>query len=137
MDKQQLIDFIKAHPLFFLATCEGKQARVRGIMMYCFDENGLVFTTGRNKGMFTQLKENPAVELCFYHDNTQVRVTGTLEELDDLNIKKEIVAVRPFMKPWIETAGYDIIAVFRLSDCIATWWSMENPLARKRFVKIS
>jgi pyridoxamine 5'-phosphate oxidase len=137
MDKQQLIDFIKAHPLFFLATCEGEQARVRGMMMYRFDEHGLIFTTGRNKEMYRQLKANPAVELCFYHDKAQVRVTGKLEEYDDLEIKKEIVEARPFMKPWIEAAGYDVIAVFRMSECVAISWSMENPLGRKRPVKIS
>jgi pyridoxamine 5'-phosphate oxidase len=136
MDKQQIIDFIKAHPLFFLATCEGSQARVRGIMMYRVDEKGIVFTTGKNKPIYAQLLENPAVELCFYHENTQVRITGILKELEDPDIKKEIVEARPFMKPWVEASGYDIIAVFCLSDCVATYWTIENPLGRKRFVKL-
>jgi pyridoxamine 5'-phosphate oxidase len=136
MEKQQIIDFIKENPLFFLATCEGKQARVRGIRMYRFDERGLIFSTGKNKGMYAQLKENPAVELCFYHENTQVRITGDLHEHDDPDLKKEIVEARPFMKPWIEATGYDIMAIFSLTNITATWWELQNPLARKRFVKL-
>jgi pyridoxamine 5'-phosphate oxidase len=137
MDKKEIIDFIRKNPLFFLATCDDDQARVRGIMMYKIDEAGnIVFTTGKNKPMYNQLKLNPKVELCFYADNTQLRVTGNLVEKDLLELKQEIVESRPFMKPWVEAAGYDVIGVFSLERCVATWWKMESALARKRFVNL-
>jgi pyridoxamine 5'-phosphate oxidase len=137
MDKNEIIDFIRKNPLFFLATCEGDQARVRGIMMYKMDETGnIVFTTGKNKPMYKQLTENPKVELCFYADNTQVRITGELVEKDELSLKQEIIESRPFMKPWVDAAGYDVIGVFSLERCVATCWKMESALARKRFVNL-
>jgi uncharacterized pyridoxamine 5'-phosphate oxidase family protein len=137
MQKNEIIDFIRAHPLFFLATCDGDQARVRGIMMYSVDELGnIVFSTGKNKPMYEQLRKNPKIECCFYSDNKQIRVQGDLIESDNQALKKEIVEARPFMKPWIDAAGYDVMGVFILTRCKATWWSMDSALSRKRYINL-
>jgi uncharacterized pyridoxamine 5'-phosphate oxidase family protein len=138
MDKTDIIKFIKEHPLFFLGTIDGDQARVRGIMMYSIDEIGnIVFTTGKNKAMYRQLKANPKVELCFYDNGTQIRVLGEIMENDNLALKQEIVEARPFMKPWVEATGYESIAVFVLTKCIATVWTLETAAMRKRFIALS
>ncbi|HNX06526.1 MAG TPA: pyridoxamine 5'-phosphate oxidase family protein [Bacteroidales bacterium] len=135
--KEEIIDFIGKNPLFFIATTDAGQPRVRGIMMYKTDDKGIIFTTGKNKDFYKQLLANPKVELCFYADAVQVRVTGTAVEADDeLALKKEIVNARPFMKPWIEAAGYEAIALFRVCSCKATVWSLDQPLMRKRFVPL-
>jgi len=135
--KEEIIDFIEKNPLFFIATTDAGQPRVRGIMMYKTDDKGIIFTTGKNKDFYKQLQANPGVELCYYSNNVQVRITGTAVEADDdLAMKQEIVNARPFMKPWIEAAGYEVIALFRVCNCKATVWSLDQPLMRKRFVPL-
>jgi len=135
--REEILDFINANPLFFIATDDAGQPRVRAIMMHKADDRGIVFTTGKNKDFFRQLKANPKVEICFYSNNAQVRVTGLVEEIhDDLALKQEIVGSRPFMLSWIESVGYDVMGVFRLYQCKATSWSIDAPLSRKRFITL-
>lgn len=137
MEKEEIIAFIRSHPLFFLATCEGDQARVRGIMLHRVDDHGnLIFNVGTNKAVYKQLTANPKIECCFYGNERQVRVSGELTESNDPGLKQEILEARPFMKPWIEAAGYEVMAVFILKKCRATWWSADMPLARKRFIML-
>ncbi len=137
MQKNEIIEFIRNNPLFFLASCDEEQARVRGIMMHSIDELGnIVFSTGKNKSMYQQLIKNKNVECCFYANNTQIRVQGDLIESDNLALKKEIVADRPFMQSWIDAAGYEVMAVFILTNCKATVWTMETAMSRKRYVNL-
>ncbi|HOY30343.1 MAG TPA: pyridoxamine 5'-phosphate oxidase family protein [Bacteroidales bacterium] len=135
--REEILDFIRKNPLAFVATMDHDQPRVRGIMTYKTDEQGIVFNTGKNKDFYRQLIANPKVELCFYSNHIQVRVTGIVTETDeDLALKKEIVASRPFMQPWIEAAGYEIIGLFRICNCKAHVWSADAPMARKRPVDL-
>jgi uncharacterized pyridoxamine 5'-phosphate oxidase family protein len=126
MDRTEILEFINAHPACSLATLEAGQPRVRGMLMYKADAKGLVFHTGTGKALFRQIQATPKAEACFVdpETRTQVRVAGTVEVLDDLALKKEIAEARPFMKPWIEQHGYDLIAVFRITRCKATVWTM-------------
>ncbi|HNW89234.1 MAG TPA: pyridoxamine 5'-phosphate oxidase family protein [Bacteroidales bacterium] len=135
--KEEILDFIGKNPLSFIATTDNGQPRVRGIMIYKTDDRGIIFTTGKNKDFYRQLLTNPNVELCFYAEGIQIRVTGTANEAnDDLALKKEIVASRPFLQPWIEAAGYEVMGLFRVCKCKATVWSLDSPMARKRFTEL-
>ncbi|MEA3225327.1 MAG: pyridoxamine 5'-phosphate oxidase family protein, partial [Planctomycetota bacterium] len=111
MTKEEVLEFITKNPIFSLATIDGRQPRTRMIMMYRADENGIIFSTGCEKDVNKQLQVNPAVELCFYgsEQNRQVRIEGTAEALDDLELKKQIVEDFPFLKPWVEAQGYEAL----------------------------
>lgn len=135
--KEEIIEFITKNPLFFIATNDNGQARVRGIMMHKTDSKGIIFTTGKNKDFYKQLQANSNVELCFYSNQLQIRITGIAVEIDeDLALKQEIVGSRPFMCSWIEAAGYDVMGLFRVCKCKATVWSLDMPLRRKRFITL-
>ena len=69
--------------------------------------------------------------------NIQIRVTGKAVILDDLELKKEITEARPFLKPWVERMGYDMLIVFQVIDCIAHTWTFETNLSPKEFIKIN
>jgi len=75
------------NPVFFLATVEDEEPRVRGMLLYKADENGIIFHTGTMKALYEQVLKNPKVELCFSGDGTQVRVSGKLEIIEDNNIR--------------------------------------------------
>lgn len=140
MDRKEILEFLNANPVFHLATVEGNTPHVRGMLLYRADDDGIIFNTGKVKDMYRQLIENPQVELSFtngvFENLTQVRVAGTVEPVEDLDLKKEIVEKRDFLKPWIEEVGYEQLAVFRLKQGVATTWTLAESRAPKEFVQL-
>ena len=140
MDKKQILEFMTANPIFHLATIEDGKPRVRGMLLYRADENGIIFNTGKVKDLYKQLMENPNVELSFQNNNfeelTQVRISGVVEPVEDLELKKEIIENRDFLKPWVEQVGYDPVAVFRMKKGTAVVWTLKNNFGPKEFVEI-
>ena len=133
MTKTEIIQFLNANPACHLATADGNQPRVRGMLMYRADEQGILLHTGSAKDLCKQMLANPRVELCFNNmkDNIQVRVSGKAELVEDQKLKEEIVANRPFMKPWVEKQGYKFLAVFRVRNAVATVWTMASNMDPK------
>ncbi|MHC4692988.1 MAG: pyridoxamine 5'-phosphate oxidase family protein [Planctomycetota bacterium] len=138
MTKEEILEFITKNPVFSLATIDGGQPRVRKIMLYKADADGIIFCTGRDKAVCKQLQSNPAAELCFYNDEQglQVRIEGTVEILDDLELKKQIVEAFPFLKPWVESAGYEVMVTYRLQNARATTWTMETNFDPKEYIQL-
>ena len=138
MTKQEIIDFISKNQACNLATVEGDKPHVRGILTYSVDEKGIVFHTGATKDLHKQIQKNPNVEMCFFNgaSGLQVRVSGKLEMLDDMELKKEIVANRPFLKPWVDENGWEFLVVYRLTHGKATTWTMATNLAPKTYIDI-
>lgn len=136
MTREQILEFLNANPLCHLATCEGSQPRVRGMMMYRADATGLIFHTGDFKALAQQLRANKHVEVCFNSKDTQVRVAGIVEMVGDMGLKKEIVAARPFLQPWVEKHGYEMMVVFRVTQCQAAVWTMATNFEPTRYQKI-
>ena len=110
------------------------------MMMICrADEDGILFSTGRDKDVNKQLQANPAVEMCFYNagdENRQVRIEGTVELFDDLELKKQIVEDFPFLKPWIELQGYEVMSPYILKNGKATTWSMATAFEPKQYIEL-
>jgi uncharacterized pyridoxamine 5'-phosphate oxidase family protein len=138
MNKSEILALINANPAGHLATVEGNAPHVRGILLYRADENGLIFHTGSTKDLYKQLSKNPRVEFCFndFQKGVQVRVSGSVEKVDDMALKKEIVAKREFLKPWVEKSGYDVMVVYRIRKGRATIWTMESNFVPKTYIDL-
>jgi pyridoxamine 5'-phosphate oxidase len=139
MTKQEIFEFINANLVCNLATVEGNQPRVRGMMTYKADETGILFHTGNKKDLYQQILKNPLVELCYFNPKTnmQIRVSGKAVIIDDMKLKQEIVADRPFMKPLVDQFGFELLIVFKVIDCVAQVWTFETNLAPKEYIKIN
>ena len=138
MTKEEILEFITQNPVFSLATIDGNQPRVRTIMLYKADENGIIFCTGRDKAVHRQLQANPAAELCFYNADKglQVRIEGTAGVLDDLELKKKIVEAFTFLKPWVESQGYEVMICYCIKNAKAVTWTMETNLEPKKYIQL-
>ena len=142
MTKQEIFEAVNKNPAFHLATVEGDQPRVRGMMLYKADESGIVFHTGTWKDVFKQLNENKKAELCFSCGGVQIRISGELELVDDNNLKDEISnhPSRAFLKPWRESGPlqdfYNSFAVFRMKNGTAVTWTMETNFAPKEEIQL-
>ena len=140
MNKTELLVFLNANPVFHLATVEGNRPHVRGMYLYRADENGILFHTGKMKDLHKQLTANPNVEMSFNNgkfDNLiQIRVSGVVELIEDLELKKEIVQKREFLKPWVERDGFESLAVYRMKDGKAASWTMKANFAPKEYIDL-
>ena len=90
MGKEEIFKIINENPAMHLATMDGDQPRVRGMLLFRADEDGIIFHTASSKDVYEQIQKNPKAELCFNGQGIQVRVTGVLEEVEDEELKKEI-----------------------------------------------
>lgn len=137
MTKQEILSFLNANPVFQLATCEGARPRVRSLMLHKADETGIYFMVGKVKDVYRQLSLNPEVELCFHTDQHQVRITGKAEKIDNNpSLKEEILEVRPYLKYLIEGFGMKYMAVYRVSNGVASEWSLETDMQPKVYVQL-
>jgi pyridoxamine 5'-phosphate oxidase len=138
MNKEEILDFIRTNPLCFLATVDGNRPRVRAFDTYRADENGIIYYTNKQKDVYKQIAENPEVEVC-YHDankSTTIRVSGRMETVEDLELKKEIMETLPFLKEVYEKDNYADMAVCRLKNGKAYVFSMKGTAAPKTLVDL-
>ena len=138
MTREEIIKFLNANVACFLATTEDGEPRVRGMALYRADDEGILFHTGAFKDISAQLKANPKAEICaFDHQaGVQVRVRGDVEFIDDMDLKNEVIAGRPFLKPFVDASGYDSLILFRIKNCRATVWTMQTNLEPKTWTKL-
>ena len=137
MTKEEIIQFLNDNPAFSLATCDGNIPHVRTLLLHKADETGIYLMVGKFKDVYRQLCLNPYVELCFHNEKIQVRITGKVENLDkDLELKKEILSVRPFITTWIDQVGFKYMAVFRIRYGKAFTWSLDTELQPKVMIDL-
>ncbi len=136
MNKEEIIAFLNANPVCFLATVEGNAPHVRALAMYKADERGILIQISTIKGVYKELVENAKVELCFNGPEKMVRVSGTAEFIEDQALKEEVVQARPFLKPLIDAQGYGVLKMFRVADPVATVWTMATNLVPREFMKL-
>jgi pyridoxamine 5'-phosphate oxidase len=82
VNRDGILAFLNTNPGRHLATLEINQLRVRGMFMYRADTQGIIFHTGAFKSLYSQLRKNKKVEICFNRPDKQVRVARFAEILE-------------------------------------------------------
>ncbi len=144
MNREQIYEFMNKTGMFFLATNDAGRPRVRGMMLYSAGADGIIFHTGAFKDLYKQLQKDQAAELCFYDgkSNTQVRVSGTLQFVEDIEKKKEIInhPSRQFLQGWKNSLPEDEFfkqfIVFKLESGRAVVWTMALNNQPKEEIKL-
>jgi pyridoxamine 5'-phosphate oxidase len=136
MTKDEIISFVNANPTCYLATCDGDAPHVRAMGMYKADERGILIQLSSIKGMYAELMKNPKVELCFNGSGTVVRISGLADFLENQALKEEVVKARPFLRPLVDTHGWEAIKIFRVANPIATVWTMATNLEPRELITL-
>jgi pyridoxamine 5'-phosphate oxidase len=138
MDKAEILAFLNEYHDCHLATVEGDKPHVRAIGIYRADEKGIIIQTSKVKDLYKQLSANPNVELCFNDTkgSLQVRVSGRLELDEDIELKKEILAKRQFLKPIVDQKGLDVLAIYWLKKGLATVWTFRTNFDPKTYIQL-
>lgn len=138
MTAQEMYQLMNENPAFYLATMDDDQPRVRGMLLFRADKNGILFHTASTKEVFAQIKKNPKAEMYFSCNGTQIRVTGVLEQVFDEALKEEIFAhpTRRFLQAWKDNGIDNLLQIFRMKNCTAVTWTMETNFLPKETITL-
>ena len=95
---QRVCDFLKEAGVYYLATVEGDQPRVRPFGTAHIFEGKLYIQTGKAKPCSRQLRENPKAEICAFHGGKWLRLAGELVEDDRVEAKKSMLDAYPSLR---------------------------------------
>ena len=90
--------FLKNSGVFYLATIDGDQPRVRPFGVAEIFEDKLYIQTGKSKDVSKQIQINNNVELCAFNNGKWIRVTGKLIRDDRVEAKKDILDKNPNLR---------------------------------------
>ncbi len=88
---KRVCDFLKEASVYYLATVENDQPRVRPFGTAHIFEGRLYIQTGKKKPVSHQLAANPKAEICAFKDGVWLRVACELVEDDRLEAKKSML----------------------------------------------
>lgn len=95
---KEVQEFLKSCGVYYLATVEGDQPRVRPFGTAEIFEDHLYIQTGKSKNVSKQIEANPKVELCGFKNGKWIRVTGKLVRDDRIEAKKDMLDKNPDLK---------------------------------------
>ena len=95
---EEVQEFLKECGVYYLATTEGDQPRVRPFGTAEIFEDHLYIQTGKSKNVSKQIEKNPKVELCGFKDGKWIRVTGELVRDDRVEAKKNMLDKNPNLR---------------------------------------
>ena len=125
---REIIDFANQNPACFLATCDGDQPHVRGLLLWFADEKGFHFHTGSTKRLPGQLAANPRVEIAFFQPEQgggrMMRVTGRARLLDAAEHAPRLLAERPWLGAMKQTLPGSELVVFVVDRGEVHEWNM-------------
>ena len=88
---ERVCKFLKEAGVYYLATVEGDQPRVRPFGTAHIFDGKLYIQTGKVKPVSKQITENPKVEISAFKDGVWLRLAGELVEDDRIEAKKSML----------------------------------------------
>ena len=95
---ERVCQFLKDAGVYYLATVEGDQPRVRPFGTAHIFEGKLYIQTGKVKPTSRQLAANPKAEISAFHNGTWIRLAGELVEDDRVEAKKSMLDAYPNLR---------------------------------------
>jgi uncharacterized pyridoxamine 5'-phosphate oxidase family protein len=88
---EKICKFLKEAGVYYLATVEGDQPRVRPFGTALLYEGKLYIQTGKVKPVSKQLAANSKAEICAFKDGVWLRIAGELVNDDRVEVKKAML----------------------------------------------
>ena len=88
----RIVEELKKIKVFYIATVEGDQPRVRPFSSVVEFEGNAYICCGNHKEIYKQLSKNPKIELCgMYDGGTWLRVTAIVKEDNRTEVQQAIL----------------------------------------------
>ena len=122
---QEVYEFLKAAGVYYLATMDGDQPRVRPFgTIDCYNDR-LYIQTGRIKDVATQLKANPKIEISAMHAVRWIRLEAEAILDDNIEAQVHMLDNYPDLKA-MYTPGDGNTEVYYLQNATAAICSFTN-----------
>lgn len=124
----KVVEFLNEAKVYYLATIEGDQPRVRPFGATA-EYNGKVYLATRNdKNVYTQFVENPKIELSGTSNGKWIRITGAAVVDERIEAKEAMLDANPFLKS-MYSMDDGKLAVFYIDQMKAVLYSnSEQPI---------
>ena len=119
---ERVYKFLKNAGVYYLATVEGDQPRVRPFGTAHIFEGKLYIQTGKVKPCSKQILKNPKVEICAFYQGAWIRIAGELVEDDRLAAKKSMLDAYPNLRAMYDENDGNT-QVFYFKNAVATFSS--------------
>ena len=117
---ERVCKFLKDADVYYLATVEGDQPRVRPFGTAHIFEGKLYIQTGKIKPVSQQLAANPKAEICAFSNGAWLRIAGELVEDDRVEARKSMLDAYPNLRGmYDENDGNTQVLYFE--DAVATF----------------
>ena len=116
---KRIYDFLKKAGVYYLATVEGDQPRVRPFGTVNEFEGKFYIQTGKVKPVSHQLEINPKAEICAFCEGAWVRVACELIEDDRFEAKKSMLDAYPKLRGMYDENDGNT-QVFYMKNAVAT-----------------
>ena len=114
MIMRNVYEFIQKCKVYYLATIDGDQARVRPFGTIDMFEDKLYIQSGKVKDVAKQIAANPKVEISCFDGEKWLRLTGTLVEDDRAEARKHMLDAYPHLRNmYDENDGNTIVWYFK------------------------
>ena len=123
---KRVLEFLKKADVYYIATVDGDQPRVRPFGTAHEFEGRLYIQTGKVKPVSHQIAENPKVEICAFTDGAWVRIACTLVEDDRIEAKKSMLDAYPMLRGMYDENDGNT-QVFYMKDATATFSAFGKP----------
>lgn len=128
---ERVCEFLKSAGVYYLATAEGDQPRVRPFGTANIFEGKLYIQTGKAKSVSRQLLANPKAEICAMKDGAWLRVSGELVEDDRREARKAMLDAYPELRSmYDENDGNTQVFYFRNAEATFSSFGSEPETVR-------
>jgi uncharacterized pyridoxamine 5'-phosphate oxidase family protein len=121
-------EFLKANPVFHLATVDGDKARVRPFGFIMKRNNAFYMCTNKTKDVFKQLVKNPDIEIsAMGADQTWLRIRGKVAVDESREAKAQAFAESAMLlQIYPKGADDETFVTFYFTEAQATLYSFAN-----------
>lgn len=118
------LEFIKASPVFHIATVDGAKARVRPFGFIMKRNDKLYFCTNKTKDVYKQLKKNPDIEISDMGNNVWLRIRGRIAFDETREAKVQAFEESPnLLRIYPKGADDETFVTFYFTEAVATLFS--------------
>ena len=115
----KISDFLKETGVFFMATVDGDQPKLRPLGAYIEEDGRIIFGVGDFKNVYRQMKANPLVEIAACKPNGHwLRYTGKAVFETDPKYAEQMIEAAGLEMIYNEQTGNKLMT-FHLEDATA------------------
>ncbi len=129
---ERVCSFLKDAGVYYLATAEGDQPRVRPFGTAHIFDGRLYIQTGKKKDVSKQLAANPKAEICAFKGGKWLRVSGELVEDDRREARVSMLDAYPELRSMYDPDDGNT-QVFYFKNATAVFSSFTAPSETVKF----